>query len=339
MYSGCCLNYLVSLPTHSFSQERFTDRTKGDRGLHTITTGTVGPFMVKVVLPIPAGSREGCVTLSASADSHDTVWSKRVWYQRTLDSFFLNLNLLYDCVTTIHRTNGALDRKKGNEAESCWLSLLSVPVIYAPMVPASLLPCVKLRRNGKQSKLQKALLFYLFNDTNSTLFSGQFYLFNISCSVQRGGEISFDSSFTVQVRKYLTFPSKDAAQTITRRTLHLTACFSSQLSWGSRWGHGELRWQRWALRRAALTVWCVLAIQIAGESSFIEQKWTKLKEKNLPSNMTNVRWLCALSQWRNSRILPNELYENIICLTALFCGWDGQLKSHSHAILQSQTHT
>lgn len=253
--------------------------------------------------------------------------------------FLLNVNLLYVCVTAAHRTNGAVDRKKGNEAESCWLGLISVPVIYVPIVPASLLPCVRLRRNGKQSKLQKALLFYLFNDTNSTLFSGQFYLFNISCSAQRGGEISFDSSFAVQVRKYLTFPSKDAAQTITRRMLHLTACFSSQPSWGSCWGHGELQRQRWAPSKAALAVRCVLAIEIAGESSFIEQKWTKLQETNLPSNVTNGHWVCALLQWRNSRILPDELYENIICLAALFCGWDGQLKSYSHAILQSQTHT
>lgn len=44
-----------------------------------------------------------------------------------------------------------------------------------------------------ESKLWKVLLFYLLNNKKSTLFGGHIYMFNISCSAQSGGEISFDS--------------------------------------------------------------------------------------------------------------------------------------------------
>lgn len=41
-------------------------------------------------------------------------------------------------VTATHRPNGAVEREKSDKAESCWLRLVSFPVIYALLVTAVL---------------------------------------------------------------------------------------------------------------------------------------------------------------------------------------------------------
>jgi len=41
-------------------------------------------------------------------------------------------------VTATHRPNGAVEREKSDKAESCWLRLVSFPIIYALLVTAVL---------------------------------------------------------------------------------------------------------------------------------------------------------------------------------------------------------
>lgn len=130
-----------------------------------------------------------------------------------------------------------------------------------------------------ESKLQNALLFYLFNKKH-TLFGGNFYLLNIPCSAQSGKEVSF------RLESTQLFPPRQQEQTIMCRT---------PVKWGSSWGHNKQQWERGAQQRAALTVWCVLACSDCWRKQLL---WTKLEKTqgNNPAlfNTTNIHWLLLL---------------------------------------------
>lgn len=104
-------------------------------------------------------------------------------------------------VTATHRPNGAVEREKSDKAESCWLRLVSFPIIYALLVTAVLfffLLHLKLRWLKKEKKKTTHHQLCLFNDKKPSLSGDQFYLYYFLFSSEWRRNLAWMQSLAVQ---------------------------------------------------------------------------------------------------------------------------------------------